>query len=1026
MNKGIYRLVWNSGMGALQVVSEVAKSKSCGGSVTGSGPGARTSRKGTRAAWPLALLSLGIASAVCAAPYDVTTGADAGAGSLREAMLGSGLLHIDSAVSTIALTSGITLYAGPVELIANGPLTITGPGLIGSGHALELAGNGNGFLTTTITGQFNGQVGSGGTSSAGAPGLGGNAAGGAGTHGMVSAGSAAITGSYFDLSSNATLTGGHGGISPVLGAGGTGGNGASGGTGQAGGAGGAGANGQAASSGGAGVSGYASRITSSGLISGGNGANGSAGGIGGAGGTGGNSTDAAKYGGAGGAGGRGGNGSNGGAGGNGIEGGTLEIVNRGTIQGGNGGTAGGGGAGGAGGVAGTGTKPPVPGGGGMDGVGGANGLAGTAGSGGVGILLSGDSSIVNSGTISGGLGNGGAGPRANAIELRYGDNTLTLESGSVINGNVVSFSGGSDKLVLGGDSNVSANTFDLGSLGAVGDAKQYQGFGSFAKAGNSTWTLTGYDSTGKNWDVTAGTLILSNNAELSGSVNINTPGTLRAGNSYIAGNLFNEGKLVLDTPASAAAALDIGGTFTQSSQGTLQISVLSDSQYSKLYMDGDAYLDGKLNIDVKQGNTLALGNVLTDIIRTDGTITGQFSAVTDNSFLFNFTPTYHIDSIDLDVVADSSGGGNSVSGSIQALGNSPARGAAQVLDGVIASNPNGRLASYFVPLTSAEEVSRAVSESLPMVSGSSEAARTALNGINGVVQARSEQVRGLSSGDVAFTDQHLWIKPFGSWADQESRGGVPGVNTSVGGLAFGLDASLNERWMLGTAFVYANADTRNSGDSARQSLKTDVYQLVGYGTYHLGDNTDLNFQIDGGQNHNEGKRDIDFAGLKAKSNYDSWTAHAGVSLDHTISLGTATRFTPSVRADYTWIKDEAYSEKGAEDLNLKAKSRTTDQFILGVDGKLSHDLTQQLNVSGNLGVGYDFLADKDSITSSFAGAPGASFTTYGGDAQRWLVRGGTGLTYKVSDRVQVGVRYDLEKRSDYLNQTASAEARWAF
>ena len=143
-------------------------------------------------------------------------------------------------------------------------------------------------------------------------------------------------------------------------------------------------------------------------------------------------------------------------------------------------------------------------------------------------------------------------------------------------------------------------------------------------------------------------------------------------------------------------------------------------------------------------------------------------------------------------------------------------------------------------------------------------------------------------------------------------------------------------------------------------------------------------------------------------------------------MSTATRFTPSLRADYTWIKDEAYREKGAQDLDLSAKSRSTDQFILGVDGKLSHDLTQQVSVSGNLGVGYDFLASRDSISTSFAGAPGASFTTYSGDPQRWLVRGGTGLNYQVNGQLQLGVRYDVEKRTDYLNQTASAEARWAF
>lgn len=665
------------------------------------------------------------------------------------------------------------------------------------------------------------------------------------------------------------------------------------------------------------------------------------------------------------------------------------------------------------------------------------------------------SRIYNAGTISGGFADNGDGARANAIDLSMGNNTLVLQSGSVINGNVVSFSGGSDTLALGGDSNAGANTFDIGSLGAVGSSNQYQGFGALSKEGSSTWTLSGSDTYGKDWAVNGGTLALAPGTKVLGGVDVKHTATLSTGDeARISGALRNDGTVSIGGVATPSAVLFAESDYTQSSTGTLRVKALGSTQFSKLLVSGDVQLDGKLDIDVRSGNSLAVGNQLVDVITAGGTLNGEFSSVTDNSFLFNFTPTYNASSVDLSLVADSgggdnggnnggsnggnnggnngggNGGGNTVLGSVQSLGNSPARGAARVIDSVIASNPNGRLAGYFVPLTSAKEVSRAASETLPMTSGSIEAARTVLNGINGVVQARSESVRsslrGLSSGDVAFTDQHLWIKPFGSWADQESRGAVAGVKTSVGGLAFGLDASLNDRWLLGTAFVYANADTRNSGSSAGQSLQTDAYQLVGYGTYHLDDSTDLNFQLDAGQNHNEGTRDIDFAGLKAKSNYDSWTAHAGVSLDHTISLSTATRFTPSVRADYTWIKDEAYTEKGANELDLKAKSRTTDQFILGVDGKLSHDLTQQLNVSGNLGVGYDFLADRDSISSSFAGAPGASFTTYGGETQRWLVRGGTGLTYKVSDRVQVGVRYDLEKRSDYLNQTAWAEARVAF
>lgn len=596
----------------------------------------------------------------------------------------------------------------------------------------------------------------------------------------------------------------------------------------------------------------------------------------------------------------------------------------------------------------------------------------------------------------------------------------------MINGRVVSTSGDSDVLALGGDENSLSNTFDLGSVGSMA---KYQGFAGFEKAGNSTWTLTGTDSYTQNWTVSAGTLAMASGSSLLGAVNVSSGATLNTGSASIGGNLSNSGALTIGTTASPYAALAVGGDYSQGSNSTLQVSAYSSSQYSKLHVDGNIQLNGTLDVDVISGNSLATGNQLGNVITAGGTVSGQFSLVTDNSLLFDFTPTYNSSSVDLDVIAASvsgSGNANTVQGSVQAMGNTPARGAAAVLDQVIASNPNGKLASYFVPLSTQSEVSRAVSETLPMTSGSTVAAKTSLTSINRVVQARSDSIRGVSSGDSALSDKHFWIKPFGSWADLESSGGAAGMQSSVGGMAFGLDGSLNDSWTLGTAFVYANADTRNSGNTARQQLSTDTYQLVGYGTYHLDGNTDLSFQVDGGQNRNEGKRDIDFAGLQAKSHYDSWTAHAGVALDRTFSLTTATRFTPSVRADYTWIKDEAYSETGADALSLQVKSRSTDQFILGVDGQLAHDFTEQVNLSGNLGVGYDFLADRDSIVTSFAGAPGTAFTTVGGEPQRWLVRGGTELNYKVSGQLQLAVRYDVEQRTNFLNQTASAEARWAF
>jgi len=107
-----------------------------------------------------------------------------------------------------------------------------------------------------------------------------------------------------------------------------------------------------------------------------------------------------------------------------------------------------------------------------------SGSAGSPGAGGAGIV-GGGLTIINSGAIAGGLGGDGV-TRANAITFTSGTNSLTLQAGSTITGNVVAFSA-ADTLALGGTSNAS---FDVSQ---VGSSAQYRGFGIFQKTGSSTW-----------------------------------------------------------------------------------------------------------------------------------------------------------------------------------------------------------------------------------------------------------------------------------------------------------------------------------------------------------------------------------------------------------------------------------------------------------------------------------------------------------------------------------------------------------
>ncbi|MDX1724562.1 MAG: autotransporter-associated beta strand repeat-containing protein, partial [Pseudomonas sp.] len=423
-------------------------------------------------------------------------------------------------------------------------------------NAGSIVGGGGGGVSST-----SGNGGNGGRGGNGPAGIASNpdgAAGGNGGSGAVGSdgaaagyGGAGVNGSDFTLTSSGSITGGAGGAGGNGGSGGNGGKGGSGGNGlppdlfgSAGGSAGDGGNGADGSrggeasdgaTGGSGVNGTAFVLNNSGNITAGNGGNGGLGGSGGFAGNGGNA-GSGGVGGNGGAGGDGGNGGNGGLGGLGVRGGAFTLSNTGSITGGNGGLGGVGGVGGIHGIGGA---------GGNTGIFGSNGSNGSNGLGGQGVGGWGNSTITNSGSISGGLAADGI-TRANAVEFIGGGNSLRLKYGFSFTGKVVSKSGsafGGDALYLDGSQNASFDTSLIGT--------QYQGFRSLRKTGSSTWTLTG-SGTAQQWELQSGTLQLGDG--------INAASLIGSGEAVVAS------KLATLTVMSAATLS--GGSGSDGSAGT--------------------------------------------------------------------------------------------------------------------------------------------------------------------------------------------------------------------------------------------------------------------------------------------------------------------------------------------------------------------------------------------------------------------------------------------------------------------------
>ncbi len=200
------------------------------------------------------------------------------------------------------------------------------------------------------------------------------------------------------------------------------------------------------------------------------------------------------------------------------------------------------------------------------------------------MISTGNSIVVDSGTIAGGLGADGT--QADAVNFSGGNNTLEIDAGYVLTGNVVSTSGttqGGDTLALGGATN---DSFNVSQIGAVGGSTQYQGFANFAKIGSSTWTLTGAGNASEAWTIVDGTLA-GNATSLVGNVTF----APAAGDAAVVD--FNQAQSGI-----YAGVLSGGGTLEKTGNATLTLTAANS------YTGGTSLTAGTLVL----GNGAAIGN----------------------------------------------------------------------------------------------------------------------------------------------------------------------------------------------------------------------------------------------------------------------------------------------------------------------------------------------------------------------------------------------------------------------------------
>ncbi|WP_319533614.1 autotransporter domain-containing protein [uncultured Cohaesibacter sp.] len=906
--------------------------------------------------------------------YTVTKSSDDGTGTtggtlswaILQATSDGDVIDIDASVSTITITGTLPSASANISITTDHAVEVIGSALGGAGStSLTLNGASSAAaLKATLSGTLQGDdaTSDGGSGSSALSGAGfivngnsdiagGNARDGAsgsydyyfgGIGQNGGAGGNGVDAYYFSLESSGHITGGTGG------AGGTGGVGYF----QAG-------NGGAGGAGGAGVYGYSFSLITTGTVTGGNGGDGGNGGYG---------SMAA------------GRGANGGVGGAGVSGSSFSLTNSGTITGGNGGV------------------------GGIDGRLADDGIHdGVDGAGGVGVTGF-DITLVNSGTITGGLSGDGV-TRANAIEFTSGTNSLELQSGYVINGNVVA-NGSSDTLILGGSNDTS---FDLDEIGT-----QYTGFEAYSKTGSSTWTLTG--TAGEvmgTFSVSGGTLAV--NTTLTSLIDVLDGGTL-GGTGTVSNVTLASGATI--APGNSIGTLTVDGDLIFVDGSTYEVEVDSDGTGDKLVSTGTITIDSGATLSIQsESGTDDGASYDTETVYTiisASTLSGTFDTITEDFAFLTANVSYSATEATLtlsqtQVFSDFAETPNQYKVALAIEGMSSNNALSQA----VLALPNGEPASAFNQLTGEQYAN--MQSLLAVNSGIDRGAvglrlRSAMGGIGGSGDQVSVGFHNEEDIPSSFTrTPQMWAQAFGMWGEVGATANTARTSSDEKGFLLGVDAELIEGWRAGVLGGYSHGSV--SATSVNSSSEVDHYHMGLYGGTQW-DALDGVIGLTLGANYIwhqvDAKRQVSFTGFSdsLSANYDASTAQLFAEIGYTYELDAA-RLQPFAGGAILHQWSDSFIESGgASKLSVDSTNEVLGMTSLGVRGDVTLDRSKDIETVLNGSLAWQHaVGDLETSTNMRFASGGDAFKISGSPIDRDTALIEAGLSFSRGSDLALGVSY---------------------
>lgn len=619
--------------------------------------------------------------------------------------------------------------------------------------------------------------------------------------------------------------------------------------------------------------------------------------------------------------------------------------------------------------------------------------------------------------------------RGGAISARHGANKVLSMDGVEFTQNKSGNFGGALASIYSGvveakNTQFTANEAkEAGGAIYIGKDTNYGSIGGVTSTNNGTLNLTGTNTFSGNIAGSMGGAIYADQGGILNFSGTNTfTGNTAAG---IANDIHNTGRLnILDgtttidggitgtgyLTVSNGAVLDIGTAkveqdkATFESGSTLKANLLNTSSHGSL-MANEIAAEGAnmiLTLGSAGAYDVAVGQGADTFAEENVSISqGSLFDVTRTFDETSKTLTYTATAKSADNIAQETGVSTQTATVISALATSENEIANQVALNIQNALANGDTAT----------VEKAASDLAPTTASTVHSVSTTVHTqvLNVVSNRFAPAVVGRAGGDIN-AQFGPWVQGLYNKSKQDSSSKNEGFRGYTQGVAFGLDAQVNDVYTLGAGYAYSATDVKSN------NRKTDVYghNFFIYGKYQPNNwyvNAIVNYST---SDYKEHKNTIG-VGMIGKYNVDTWGGQLMTGYQ-------VSGFEPKAGLRYLHIKQDSYRDEAGQ----LVKSDNPDLLTAVAGISYGQDLRAKdfvFTPEVRLAATYDLVSDNSDATV-FVGT--SSYTTVGRRLPRFGVEAGVGVTMAAFDRVDVSLNYDAGIRRDYSSHTGTLKLKYNF